>query len=48
MKISKNYLLKKAMKMVGSLSLLLAALVIVPTSSTITTYQPKCPDEFLK
>ncbi|MBP2031891.1 cyclic lactone autoinducer peptide [Clostridium algifaecis] len=47
MKISKNYLLKKAMKMVGSLSLLLAALVIVPTS-TLGGYQPKCPDELLK
>lgn len=47
MKFSKEYLLKKSMKMVGFLSLFLAALVIVPTS-TLGSYQPKCPDEFLK
>ncbi|ADK15898.1 cyclic lactone autoinducer peptide [Clostridium ljungdahlii] len=47
MKNLKKSLLSKTMKVVGSLSLFLAAIVIVPTS-TGGAYQPKCPDEFLK
>ncbi|WP_368490729.1 cyclic lactone autoinducer peptide [Clostridium sp. BJN0013] len=47
MKFLKQELLKKSMKMVGSLSLLLAAIVITPTCLG-GVYQPKCPDELLK
>lgn len=47
MKFSKKYILKKAMKMIGSLALFLGTIVIVPTS-IIGSYQPKCPDELLK
>ncbi|MFL0198453.1 AgrD family cyclic lactone autoinducer peptide [Clostridium sp. WILCCON 0269] len=43
----KNGLLKKSMKMVGVLSLFLAAIVMIPTS-TLGGYQAKCPDELLK
>ena len=46
MKNLKESVLKKSMKMVGSLSLFLAALVITP-ASTIYSHQPKCPDDFL-
>ncbi|APM40255.1 cyclic lactone autoinducer peptide [Clostridium kluyveri] len=35
------------MKILGSLSLFLATIVIVPTC-TFSGYQPKCPDELLK
>jgi hypothetical protein len=38
---------KNLLKMVGSLSLFLAALVIVP-ASLCAGHQPKCPDELLK
>lgn len=47
MKFFKDGLLKKSMKMVGVLSLFLAAIVMVPTC-TLSGYQPKCPDELLK
>ncbi|RMD00392.1 cyclic lactone autoinducer peptide [Clostridium autoethanogenum] len=47
MKNLKESLLSKTMKVVGSLSLFLAAIVIVPTSAG-GAHQPKCPDEFLK
>ncbi|MFT8314199.1 MAG: cyclic lactone autoinducer peptide [Clostridium sp.] len=47
MKNIKKLLTWKSMKVVGSVALFLGTLVIVPTS-TLTTYQPKCPDEFLK
>jgi cyclic lactone autoinducer peptide len=47
MKSLKKCLLSKAMKVVGSLSLFLAAIVITPTSLG-STYQPKCPEELLK
>lgn len=47
MKFLKQELLKKSMKMVGYLSLFLAAIVIIPTSSMVG-HQPKCPDELLK
>ncbi|WP_010241171.1 AgrD family cyclic lactone autoinducer peptide [Clostridium arbusti] len=43
----KKSLTSKVMKVVGSVSLFLGALVIVPTS-TLSSHQPKCPDEFLK
>ncbi|OAA89304.1 cyclic lactone autoinducer peptide [Clostridium ljungdahlii] len=47
MKNLKENVLKKSMKMVGFLSLFLAALVITPASAG-SCYQPKCPDELLK
>lgn len=47
MKNLKKVLLGKTMKMVGSLSLFLAAIVITPTSLG-SGYQPKCPEELLK
>ncbi|MCI1945230.1 AgrD family cyclic lactone autoinducer peptide [Clostridium luticellarii] len=47
MKLIKDYLLKKSMKMVGSLALFLGALVLFP-NSLISGQQPKCPDELLK
>lgn len=43
MKTFKNTLFK----MIGVLSLFLAAIVIIPTSLG-STYQPKCPEEFLR
>ena len=42
-----NALLKKSMKIMGYLSLFLATIVMVPTSS-IGGYQPKCPNDLLK
>ncbi|WP_081428001.1 cyclic lactone autoinducer peptide [Clostridium kluyveri] len=47
MKSLKEKLLKKSMKMVGSLSLFFAAMVLVSTS-LIGGHQPKCPDDLLK
>lgn len=47
MKSLKEKLLKNSMKMVGSLSLFFAAMVLVSTS-LFSGHQPKCPDEFLK
>lgn len=47
MNFSKKDLLKKTMRMVGSLALFLAAIVIVPTSAA-SGHQPKCPDELLR
>lgn len=47
MKNLKESVLKKSMKMIGYLSLFLAALVITPASSGFG-HQPKCPDELLK
>ncbi|APM40523.1 cyclic lactone autoinducer peptide [Clostridium kluyveri] len=47
MKFSKERLLRKSMKIVGSLFLFLATIVIVPTSIGVG-HQPKCPDEFLR
>ncbi|OAA93305.1 cyclic lactone autoinducer peptide [Clostridium coskatii] len=47
MKNLKENFSNKSMKMVGYLSLFLAALVITPASSG-SCHQPKCPDELLK
>ncbi|OAA93700.1 cyclic lactone autoinducer peptide [Clostridium coskatii] len=47
MKNLKKTLLSKIMKVVGSISLFLAAIVITPTSLGLG-YQPKCPKELLK
>jgi len=45
--LKKEKLIKKSMKMVGSLSLFLSK---IPLNSTciLACYQPKCPDELLK
>ncbi len=40
-------LVKRSMKLFGSVALLLGVLVIGPNSSFFA-YQPKCPDELLK
>jgi len=45
--LKKEKLIKKSMKMVGSLSLFLGEIVITPTCFGCA-YQPKCPDELLK
>lgn len=47
MKLLKESILKKSMKMVGVLSLFLAVLVITPASAGFG-HEPKCPDELLK
>ncbi|OBR96507.1 hypothetical protein CLRAG_03770 [Clostridium ragsdalei P11] len=47
MKNLKKNFLNKSMKMVGYLSLFLAALVITPASAGCG-HQPQCPDELLK
>lgn len=47
MKLFKKNLTKVTMKIVGSLALFLAGIVIVPTSLA-SGHQPKCPDELLK
>lgn len=47
MKNIKGFITKNLMKGIGSLALILGALVIFP-NSLLGSYQPKCPDEFLK
>ncbi|MFL0194499.1 AgrD family cyclic lactone autoinducer peptide [Clostridium sp. WILCCON 0269] len=47
MKLLKEKLLRKSMKMLGNVSLVLAAVVLVVTSSG-GYYQPKCPEKLLK
>lgn len=47
MKNIKNLLTPKIMKGIGTICLLLSALVIYP-NSLASGHQPKCPDELLK
>ncbi|MBA5850381.1 cyclic lactone autoinducer peptide [Clostridium sp. cel8] len=47
MKSLKNFLVKSSMKMLGSTALILSSLVVCSTS-IMSGYQPKCPDELLK
>ncbi|MCH3963937.1 MAG: cyclic lactone autoinducer peptide [Clostridium sp.] len=47
MKNVKGFITKNLMKGIGSLALVLGALVIFP-NSLASGYQPKCPDELLK
>ncbi|WP_373845432.1 cyclic lactone autoinducer peptide [Clostridium sp.] len=47
MKFLKNTLLNQSMKMLGSLSLFLAGIIMTSTC-TGGFYQPKCPNELLK
>lgn len=47
MKFLKQELLKKSMKIVGSLFLFLTAIIIIPTSVGVA-HQPKCPDDLLR
>jgi cyclic lactone autoinducer peptide len=47
MTLFNDFLMKRAMKLIGVLALALGALAIVPTSLA-SSQQPKCPDELLK